>query len=446
MTPCPHCNADVSPGDRFCGVCGRPLATRAAGPQAAAAPSPPLQDVLPALKRSEDTIWAQVEKARDELLETVAETCRAEGFEALVIKSGPFIQPAWVKVECWIPSTDGKVSGRAWAIIKIHAKEFHRHAMEHSVEIHDRGWSRSYERLVGFGEYHATQLARFVLGRGPRPLLGVLQVRRANWQLWRPINKLDVLGVDWARFAPVILLVPGLLVLAQVPLLGLLLLAGGMAAVVALRRRRAPVLSSGKPRAEPRQFHAMDSWQTVVSGLGDDAATLHARLLRLIETPPMDGFDSRVEKIWEWGLDGIVERDQVVMTLRRAWVFCQIYGYQDELYVGWTANLNSGQWVEKTVATGIDKQTRTLIRVNSVESGSQALSSYDVVDMNCLAEWTHARLVKLLQELMEEREIEQEVDFKIIRRDRPTLGETPKPTDQIRRGVGQLGRRLVRTS
>lgn len=442
---CPNCDTQASPGDGFCGVCGRPLAAQAAAPDATATAPRVLQDVLPTLRRSANTIWAEVEKARDELLETVGRTCREEGYEALVIKSDPFIQPAWVKVECWIPSTDGKVSGRAWAIIKIHAKEFHRHAIEHSVELHDRGWSRSYERLVGFGEHHATQIARFVLGLGACPQLGVMQVRGANWQLWRPLNKLDVLGVDWLRFAPAVPLVTGVLVLAQVPLLGLLLLGAGVAVVVALRRRRAPVLSSGKPRAEPRKFHAMDSWQTVVSGLGGDAATLHTRMLDLIETPPMEGFDSRVERIWEWGLDGIVERDQLVMTLRRAWVFCQIYGYQNELYVGWTANLNSGQWVEKTVATGIDKQTRTLIRVNSVERGSQALSGYDVVDMNCLAEWTHARLVKLLRELMEEHEVEQEVDFKIIRGDRPTLGETPKPADQIRSGVGQLGRRLVRT-
>jgi hypothetical protein len=194
---CANCDTEATPGDRFCGVCGRPLAPEAAGPDVAAAAPQLLQNVLPTLKRSEDTIWAQVETARDELLATVRKTCHDEGYDALVIKSGPFIQPAWVKVECWIPSADGKVSGRAWAIIKIHAKEFHRHAMEHSVEIHDRGWSRSYERLVGFGEYHATQLTRFVLDRGPRPQLGVLQVRRAQWQLWRPMNKLDVLGVDW---------------------------------------------------------------------------------------------------------------------------------------------------------------------------------------------------------------------------------------------------------
>jgi hypothetical protein len=45
---------------------------------------------------------------------------------------------------------------------------------------------------------------------------------------------------------------------------------------------------------------------------------------------------------------------------------------------------------------------------------------------------------------MSERDIDQQIDFQIIRGERPKTGETEKPTDQIRRGVGQLGRRLVR--
>ena len=405
-----------------------------------AAKRPGLTDVMPMLKRSEDTIWAQVEAARDELFGVMRKACHDEGYDALVIKSGPFVQPAWVKVECWMPSADGKVSGRAWAVVKIHAMEFHRHTMEHSVEVHDRGWSKSYERLVGFGERHATQLARFVLGRSSLPPLRALRARSADWQLWRPKNKLDVLGTDWLQFAPYVLFGLGLLLLF-VPLLGILLLAGGAAAIVALKRRRAPVLSSGKPRAEPRQLYPVDSWQTVISGLGGDADTLRARLLDLIATPPMDGFESRVEKIWDWGLDGIVEREQIVMTLRRGWVFCQIYGYRDELYVGWDAHLNSAQWVERTIATGIDKKTHGLIRVNSVEQGNQQLTEYDLVDLNCLAEWTHARIVQLVQRLMEERRIDQEIDFRIIRGERPKTG-----AQKQEKSVRELGRRLVRTS
>lgn len=454
MTACWKCAALLEPDDRFCDSCGTNQADAPTMPEAlvieaservAGQPPQALQDVLPILKRSQDTIWARVEAARDALFATLRETCEDEGYEALVIKSGPFIQPAWVKVECWIPSAGGRVSGRAWVVIKIHAKEFHRHPIEHSVEVYDRGWTKSFDRLVGFGDYHAGQLARFVLGRGPMPLLATMRVRDQLWQFWRPMNKLDVLGIDWMRLAPLILVVLGFAAILPVPGLGLLFWIGAGAAVVLLRRRRAPVLSSGKPGAEPRRLHGVDSWQVVISGLGGDAAALRARLLELIETPPMDDFESRVERIWAWGLDGVVEREQVVMTLRRGLVFCQIYGYRDELYVGWTSHVNSGQWVEATVATGIDKQSRTLVRVNTVERGHQPLTEYDLIDLNCLAEWTHARLTQVVQRRMQERKIDQEVDFKIIRGDRPETGEkAEKPADQIKRGVRELGRRLTR--
>lgn len=405
-----------------------------------------LQNVLPILRRSHDTIWARVEAARDELFKTLRQASLDEGYDALVIKSDPFVQPAWVKIECWIPSDDDKVCGRASALIKIHAKEFHRHPMEFGVEIEDRGWTKSYDRLVGFGPDQALRLARFVLGRGPAPTLSSLRVRRHGWQLWRPLNKLDVMAPDWAGLSVPALLIAGFLLFGLVPPLGLLLLLAGVGAIVALKRRRANVMSSGKPRAEPRHLHRVDSWQVVISGLGGEAAALRKALLETIANPPMDGFESRVEKTWDWGLDGIVEREQTVMTLRRGWLFCQIYDYRDELYVGWDAHLNSAQWVEKTVATGIGKQTRQLIRVNTVQEGQQRLTEFDVVDVNCLAEWAHARVVQLVQRLMAERRIDQEIDFKIIRGDRPKTGEPDTATDQIRRGVGQLGRRLMRTS
>jgi hypothetical protein len=64
-------------------------------------------------------------------------------------------------------------------------------------------------------------------------------------------------------------------------------------------------------------------------------------------------------------LDGIVELDQVTVSLRRALLFRQIYGYGDELYVGWDAHLNTSQWVEKRLRTGRHKETGELTEVKS---------------------------------------------------------------------------------
>ena len=43
--------------------------------------------------------------------------------------------------------------------------------------------------------------------------------------------------------------------------------------------------------------------------------------------------------------------------------------------------------------------------------------------MNCLTEWTHAQVVMLMKQLMKELQIDQEIDFKIVR------GERKGPAD-----------------
>jgi len=59
-----------------------------------------LWDVRPILDRRRDSIWARVEKKRDDICEELRRACENEGFDAQVIKSMHFEQPAWVKLEC----------------------------------------------------------------------------------------------------------------------------------------------------------------------------------------------------------------------------------------------------------------------------------------------------------------------------------------------------------
>ena len=355
-----------------------------------------LRNVQPVLERGGDSVWVRVEEARDALWRSFRQACVEEGFDALVIKSAPFEQPAWVKVECWVPKNGRAVTARGSALVKILAREFHRHEIVYTADLRRGGWSKAYKELHGLREEHCKEIARFVLGLAGVPL----RFRALRWRWWKRRNKVIVLRRDWI-----------------VNILGPLGLLWNLIRNH-VRQPRTVVLSSGKPEAEPRVLHLVDSWQTVISGLGEGAPLLRERLLGLLEEPPIDGFESRVENIWYWGLDGTVEREQIVMTLRRAWVFCQIYQYDEELYVGWEAYLNTGQWVEKSVATGIGKETRQPTEVKTVEKGEQPLNEYDLVDLNCLSEWTHARLVRLVQRLMEERNIQQDIDFKVIRGDR----------------------------
>ena len=107
------------------------------------------------------------------------------------------------------------------------------------------------------------------------------------------------------------------------------------------------------------------------------------RFLKLLKNSPNEKFRSRIERVWYWGLDGKEEREQIVLTSGRGVVFCQIYQYGDDLYVGWDGHVNIGQWVEQAVATGIDRATRKPTVLKAVVSGTQQPSEYDVMDLSC---------------------------------------------------------------
>lgn len=183
---------------------------------------------------------------------------------------------------------------------------------------------------------------------------------------------------------------------------------------------RAPrlVRSAGKPLVEPRIPFYLDSWQTVIFGASVDADEIKRRLMLLFSTEHQRRFACSVERIWRWGIDGKQEREQIVLGYGRGLVFCQVYPYGADLYVGWDANMNMGAWIEKELASGIDCETNERVRIMTVERGVQSTTEYDLVDMNCLLEWAHAQIVQVLKQYIREREIDQEIDFKIIRGDR----------------------------
>jgi hypothetical protein len=412
-------------------------------------------DVLPVLERRSDSIWAEAERRRDEIYAALQEVCRERGFNPALLKSNEFVQPAWVSIEAWIPRNARDITKRRFASITIQATEFHRFKFEYTVEIRDGDWKKTFSRLRDFDRSHAALVAEFVLGNGRKPALARLELRDHALKLWKPKNRVNSLTSDAISVAARVLLVGGVVLVllagattAALAVVGLLALIAGAVLAVVARRRRAVVLSSGKPFAEPRSLVRVDSWQAMISGLGGDADLLRQHLLALMATPPMEGCTEQVEQIWYWGLDGKVEREQIVMTLRRGIVFCHIYAYDRELYVGWDAHLNSGQWVEKTVATGRSR-TGEYTQLRTVVSGVQWLTEYDLIDVCCLSEWIHAQLVTVLQRLIKERQIDQEIDFKIIRGNRDDFnrnrgGGTSGGHHGARSAAKRLGARLSR--
>ncbi len=402
-----------------------------------------LLDAQPILERRADNIWMHVQQARDELYDAFQHACAREGLNALVLKSGPFVYPMQVRFECWLPKQDRLVTERVAAVISLEPRPFHRYEWEYNLDINDRGKTKKYVGMWRFGNNEVTQLVQYLLRRAVEPNFGSMQLRQSQIEFWKPANKINALKFDWLGLLPAALGVLGILTVAFG--VGVLLLIGAFVTYFLLNQRQSSVRSAGKPEGEPRELLRVDSWQVVVAGLGPDSATLRERFTHALEPPITNNFRHCVERIWYWGLDGKEEREQLVLSLGRAVVFCQIHRYDKELYVGWDAHVNLGQWAERTLVKGIDREANCLVHFNTVVPGTQRVSEYDITDVNCLLEWTHAKLTKLVRELMEERKIDQEIDFRIQRGDRQSLTNAG-PAESIGEKVRGVKQRLERST
>jgi hypothetical protein len=405
-------------------------------------------DARPILPRTSENIWSQAERERDRLYDLLAHAAFQAGIEPLLLKSPPFVFPLWVKIEFWMPSQES-CTDRAGATIVVEPKPCHAYEFEYGITYAVNGKQKSVKRIQSIGLENIDRLVRFLLRQRTKPVW-VRFRERGSWAIWRPKNEINRIRTDYLSVFGILLIMAGFSLVSSIQavddprmpvlLLGLLL-GGGILALWRSSHRPLLVHCAGKPDGEPRSLVRVDSWQTVIFGLGDRESFFRSLLLAQLASPPTERFRWHVEKVWYWGLDGKEEREQIVLSLGRGLVYCQIYQYGKDLYIGWDGNVNYGQWVEQQVGKGIDKKTRRLTAIMSVVPGTQAVSEYDLIDLNCLMEWTHAQMVKLAKNFISELKIDQEIDFKILRGDRQGITGEKKDTvkDRLKTAFKRVG-------
>lgn len=206
-----------------------------------------------------------------------------------------------------------------------------------------------------------------------------------------------------------------------VPALRLLFVAAAVVIGVANFYRTRLSLSGGRPAAEPRSLLRLDSWQALLIGLGRERDAVKAALLADLRTNADASWTVSEERLWHWSIDGKEEREQIVVGLRSALVFVHIYAYDRDLYVGWDAHVNRGQWVESLVGSGVSRETGALCDVRTIVSGTRLANEYDITDANCVLERVHAILTRIVKRKLAEHELDQEIDFSIVREQRQGL-------------------------
>ena len=395
--------------------------------------------------RNETNSVSRATTLRDELFDRFEAVCRSLGIEVVAYKSPVQTTPVWAHFELAVPAVSENLSLRASARITVDRFDYHRFEHLLSIELTDAKRRWSYRGVIELDEPHLRSIVEFLTApqvvRAPK----LPTVRQHPLQLARPVNKIDRLGADWPAIGLGVLAV---LILA-IPIVGPF---GTVGLFVYLtvrgRRRKNYVLTTGKPPYDPRLLRRLDSWQSNIYGLGLAAGAFRTELVQRLKAQA--GIDRQIsvapEQIWYPGVDGKVEREQIVVRYRRAMAFVHVQAHGDDLYVGWDSHVNIGTWVEETLAAGIDRKTGKSVVAKRVAPGWQAPNEYDITDANFLTEWLHTQVVRSVRLRMEQHRIDQEIDFVIQRESRAGVlrGEEASTTPPAR--GGRFGGRLKRVA
>jgi len=387
--------------------------------------SPSGTDAKPLVPRTDDGIINRAEEARDRIFVWLEAYCRRKGIEPSILKSPPYNPSIWVECRAWSPTDPSRMcTDRSLFLVNIRTAPFHQYEILYDVTVSVGEFSKRHTSVCELNQSDVDRMMDVLL-TGNLSQIKRARLRRLRtfpWQFWRPKNKVTALDSTFMDLPTALsYLALGCLVLAgAIPftiLLAIVLFAIVVGINVARSRRRWSFRNQGKPLQEPRNLHRLDSWQTLIFEIGKEVGPVRQEVLAELRKGANSGFVVETETIWYWGVDGKEEREQLVARFRRGIAFIQIYAYGQDLFVGWDANINAGTWVEREVARGL--KSGQMFSLRTVEAGRQDYSEYDLFDTNCLVEWVHGSVVKVVKRKMAHHSIDQEIDFKIIRGDRP---------------------------
>jgi hypothetical protein len=398
-----------------------------------------MKDFKPLVDRNQTNSLALAEAERDRVYDLLVNAAAGKDAEVLALKSPPYTSPPWIRIEAWARhANDALVTARMTVVIELRTREFHRFPVEMDVLVYNGAKRKRYLSIVEFSQSQADRLIDYLIDPEVAQKFGFSYRRKWVVDIWRAKNKPVRLGLDPMKLAILVLAVLGLLTL-EFGIGVLLLAAAGWLLIRGRSTQRRYTLSAGKPAQDPRMPIRMDSWQTVISGgVGMGATSIRDELLRLLQKFQPEGFEASSENIWYLGVEGKEEREQIVVRFRRAILFLHVYRYGDDLFIGWDAHVNCGEWIEKVIGDGYDKSVGLLCEIRSIQAGWRVPNEYDVTDANCLIERVHALVTKSVKLKVAEYKIDQEIDFKILREPREGIAGRKEP-EPARRLFKRLG-------
>jgi hypothetical protein len=401
----------------------------------------PVIDARPIRPTSKETPWDHALALRDQFAAEVRETLNQLELEAAVFVSPSGSYPPWVHLQAWLPDKSETRVGaasreRAGLVFTIDAKPYYEHDIVVTADLVRGKTKIKVENRPDFPIRYVSEWVRYALDCGPKPsnytpvvdaLVGMIPLvgkphnNRLMDQYRAHLTGAKMLG--WASLA--LIFIGGWLIANSTddspPIAGVALImaamAGLIAAAIIAKFRKRSVSVTTQSESPPRNLVLVDSWHAVVAELGRDFDEVKQRLVKAITDDAGPSVTCQTETYTHQAPNGYEQRDRLVVAREQGMVHVHIYRFGQDLFVGWYSYLNWAQWGE-TNPVSINVHERQEVEYRDLRPTTYVPNQFDLIDLSSLSEFVHRRLEREIKAMMKERDIDHEIDFKIIRGDR----------------------------
>jgi len=417
-------------------------------------------DVRPLRVSSTNSGWDRAVALRDQYAKRIRLALVRSKTDAIVLVSHPGVYPPWVRLDAWMP-VSGRPNGprsRRNLELTVNALPYNHHNLAVTVNA-----TREHKKISiagrptsEFGYPDVDEWFGYAMRNAPKPssyqpwrdlfigfVSGVIPIIEAPHH--NPIddrfrNVFGLTGANCLGFVSIFVVLFGAAAMENDGPFALLPGIAGLAAtafIVHQRTRRIAV--PDQPTIAPNNLVLVDSWHTVISGLGADANEVKQRVWHAVGSDGASGIKLARHTYTYWTPTGYEQRDRIVADKGQTIVHTHVYPFGGDLFVGWQAYLNCAQWgetgaVSKLVANGVLTEFRDLRPV------FYSPNPLDLIDLSSLGELVHRHLTREIKALLTERAIDDDVDFEIVRGDRGRALDRTRQGDKTQIGGGAWSR------
>ncbi len=430
----------------------------------------PRIDARPALPVSaaNTSLWDRAAKRCDAIADRITTRFDERGITAWVRKSKPGEYPLLVAVDSWLPVNETDVAAtidRSSLVISLSVAPYLEFPLVYKVELrrHAKHFTSEFWQL---GDDDIDQMVAYLLEGGERPHFFAPRVPLAlriigaflPFVADEPKNELihDARPRFWT--VPTAICLFALVAAGMLAFIAwgsaerydadfdspigsyvwaALIAATGIVVANVLVRRRPVVQAIPKQSLRcPRREFRVDSWHVSVPGAGSQYDEFKQRIYRAAASDDTS-IESSLEVHQNVTPRGFEERERLVLAKGQATLHVHVYPFADDVFVGWDSHLNWHRWAEgDTISSTV--QGKRSVEYKGLQVGVHVPTEFDLIESDVLTETAHRRIVEEIKAFLKEREIEADLDFKIIRGDRTHALEAGKddatPARSVRRG------------